>query len=158
MLTGGLPFSISLPYTACIVPPSINGPVAIYVTNNSQPLNSDPVDRFLGDIVAVPTMAFIDIDPEVLGSLVRTVGDSSSSSSPSSSSDPSSSSGSSSSPGSVSVTTATISPAEATSLVASASGVVATSTPGGPNMATGPSADDSINGIGWSSVSVSATS
>jgi len=66
MLAGGLPFSITLPYTECVVPASISGPVLVYVTNNSQPLINDPVTRFMGDIVAGPTMAFIDQSEDII--------------------------------------------------------------------------------------------
>ncbi|TDL29184.1 hypothetical protein BD410DRAFT_757878 [Rickenella mellea] len=71
MLVGGAPFSISLPFQQCVVPSGINGPVVIWVTNSSQPLANSARDRFTGNIVAGPTMAFIDVQPEELGQLAR---------------------------------------------------------------------------------------
>ncbi|KAI9507175.1 ferritin-like domain-containing protein [Russula earlei] len=71
MLAGGMPFSISLPIGQCIVPAGINGPVAVWVTSDDQPLNGGAVDRISNAIVAGPLMAFIDTQPETLSSLVR---------------------------------------------------------------------------------------
>lgn len=159
MLVGGMPFSISLPFSSCVVPSGITGPVAIYVTNDTQPLNNNARDRFLGDIVAGPTMAFIDNDPEQLGALVRTVSGGSSSSDSSEES----------------TSTATISPAAASSLLASASASAApssstgaTSLSGLPSLSnnigglsvpstadtvTGPSSDGSLTVDGWAAAS-----
>ncbi|KAI9449641.1 ferritin-like domain-containing protein [Lactarius psammicola] len=74
MLVGGAPFSISLALDQCVVPPGINGPVAIWVTSDDQPLNNNARDRGSNAIVAGPLMAFIDIQPESLGQLVRNNG------------------------------------------------------------------------------------
>jgi len=71
MLVGGAPTSISLPFNACVVPSGINGPVAIFVTPDNQPLNGNPQQRASQAVVAGPTLAFIDIKPETLGELVR---------------------------------------------------------------------------------------
>lgn len=71
MLVGGAPFSISLPLDQCVVPGGINGPVAIWVTSDDQPLNNNARDRGSNAIVAGPLMAFIDIKPEALGQLAR---------------------------------------------------------------------------------------
>jgi hypothetical protein len=60
MLVGGLPFSISLPIDQCIVPPGIDGPVAVWITSDDQPLNANVVDRQSNAIVAGPLMTFID--------------------------------------------------------------------------------------------------
>jgi len=79
MLAGGMPFSLSLPFSQCVVPSGLTGPVAIYVTNDTQPLNNNARDKFLGNIVAGPTMAFIDNKPEAISSLAITGSDSSSS-------------------------------------------------------------------------------
>ena len=71
MMIGGIPFSISLPYDQCIVPPDVNGPVALYITNDTVPLANDVTTQFQGNIVAGPTIAFIDIDPQTLPALAR---------------------------------------------------------------------------------------
>jgi hypothetical protein len=76
MLTGGMPSSITLPIDQCVVPPGINGPVAIWVTSDMQPLNGDAVQRQSNAIVAGPTMAFIDVQSDAMGSLVTNVGSS----------------------------------------------------------------------------------
>lgn len=152
MLAGGMPFSLSLPFSQCVVPTGLTGPVAIYVTNDTQPLNNNARDKFLGNIVAGPTMAFIDNKPEAISSLAITGSDSSSSGS---------GSGSGSVTASSTVSTATISPDEASSIVESASSTLSadSSTPtaaqdnsGFPstvNLTTGPSKDGSITVDGW---------
>jgi len=71
MLAGGLPFSITLPLSQCVVPSGINGPVAIWVTSDDQPLNGGAVDRISNAIVAGPLMTFLDTQPDTLSSLVR---------------------------------------------------------------------------------------
>ena len=70
MLVGGLPFSISLPIDQCVVPEGINGPVALFVTSDDQPLNGNAVQRGSNALVAGPTMAFIDSVPDTLSQLV----------------------------------------------------------------------------------------
>lgn len=162
MLAGGMPFSITLPFDACVVPQGLSGAVAIYVTNDTQPLNNNARDRFLGNIVAGPTMAFIDGSSEALGSLAKSgvVSDSSSST------------GSSGSDSAItSITTATISPDEASSIVASASatatdsGAAAAATataasdssiPSSANTTTGASSDGALNVNGWQFVPASS--
>ncbi|KAF9643557.1 hypothetical protein BDM02DRAFT_3221793 [Thelephora ganbajun] len=74
MLVGGLPFTISLPLAQCIVPDGINGPVALWVTSDSQPLINNPRDRAIDKLVAGPTIAFLDTKPQILGQLARTLG------------------------------------------------------------------------------------
>jgi len=73
MLLGGLPHSIALPIDQCIVPTDIpiNGPVAIWVTSDSQPLLGNIRDRATAQLIAGPTFAFIDTIPEALGGLTR---------------------------------------------------------------------------------------
>lgn len=123
MLVGGAPFAIVLPYDNCVVPAGINGLVYIYAVNTDQPLLSNIQDQFQASIVAGPTGAFIDTQPEqisqvVLGKVSATSGGSSGSGSSSSNSG---SSGSSSSAGvSSSISTTTISPEAASSVAASA--------------------------------------
>lgn len=70
MLVGGLPFSISLPIDQCVVPEGINGPVALFVTSDDQPLNGNAVQRGSNALVAGPTMAFIDSVPDTLSQTV----------------------------------------------------------------------------------------
>lgn len=73
MLVGGLPFTISLPLSQCVVPDGINGPVAIWITSDLQPLINNPRDRAVDKLVAGPTIAFLDTKPQILGQLARTL-------------------------------------------------------------------------------------
>jgi hypothetical protein len=156
MLLPGQPTSISLPLSNCVVP-QINGPVAVFITSDSQPLTNNVRDRATTQLVAGPILAFIDTQPQALGSLARGLGSAS---------------------GGAATTTATrtISPSEASSIVAGASSTgapapdatsatasgAATSVPalvsvggassGGPNTETGPSADGTITVMGWSNI------
>lgn len=148
MLVGGAPLALSLPFSQCVVPEGITGPVAIYVTNDTQPINNNARDKFIGNIVAGPTMAFIDNKPEVLGQFARP-----------------NLAGAANIP---STSTQTISPAQASDLVGSStivsSGSVPTAgavnaAPGVPSGApptasqfTGPSPDGSVTVLGWSTV------
>jgi len=73
MLTGGDTVAKSFPIDKCVVPAGINGPVYIYVTNTadfSGILSTQCTDC----IVAGPTLAYIDTEPQALGSLARTSG------------------------------------------------------------------------------------
>ncbi|KAG6861421.1 hypothetical protein C0995_000261 [Termitomyces sp. Mi166 len=152
MLVGGNSTSLPLPLSQCVVPDSINGPVALFITSDNQPLINNVRDRAQGNIVAGPTVAFIDTKPELLGQIAR--------------SGPNS--------GSQSTSTSTISPAQASSIVSAAGGasttgaaavVVPTSSPapstsssfGGPNNTTGLSADGNIIVNGWSTTSESSS-
>ncbi|KAE9391943.1 hypothetical protein BT96DRAFT_924985 [Gymnopus androsaceus JB14] len=73
MLIGGNPISISLPLDQCVVPNTVNGPVAIFITSDNDPLQPDPVNRAsANNILAGPAVAFIDASPEVIGQMVRT--------------------------------------------------------------------------------------
>ncbi|KIM83949.1 hypothetical protein PILCRDRAFT_68951 [Piloderma croceum F 1598] len=163
MLAGGLAFSISLPFNQCTVPPGINGPVAIFVTSDDQPLAASVVDQATNSIVAGPTMGFIDIESDTLSQLVRT------------------GSGTSSASASNSTSTTTISPSDASSIIFSASTASASATPAAaaasgtlsanaqgsqgsnaaasppPNTATGPSPDGHVVVIGWSNLPSSTT-
>ena len=73
MLVGGLPFAITLPLSQCMVPDGINGPVALWVTSDPQPLLNDPVDRATDKLVAGPTVAFIDSKTQILGQMARSL-------------------------------------------------------------------------------------
>lgn len=74
MLLGGMPFSIALPLSQCVVPDGVNGPVVIFITRDSQPLLNNVIDRGTAQLVAGPTIAFIDTEPEMLGALARNPG------------------------------------------------------------------------------------
>ncbi|KAJ7106250.1 ferritin-like domain-containing protein [Mycena epipterygia] len=95
MMVGGAPFSINLPLSQCVVPPGINGPVALWITSDDNPLINNVVDRATTQQVAGPGIIFVDTSPEMIGALAR--GSSTSSSSGSGSSNSSSSSSDSSS-------------------------------------------------------------
>lgn len=122
MLVGGMPSSISLPLDSCVVPEGIEGPVAIFVTPDDQPLNNNVRDRATQAVIAGPTMAFIDTTKQLLGQLVLA--------------------GSSAS-GSASTSTTTISPADATSVISSASAASATAAASATDGASSASATDS---------------
>jgi len=79
MLTGGLPFSISLPIDKCVVPQGINGQVAIFITSDDQPLNGNAVQRQSNAIVAGPLLTFIDVQSDQLSESIRSKSSSSSS-------------------------------------------------------------------------------
>jgi len=169
MMLGGQPMSIPLPLSQCIVPQGINGPVGIWITSDGQPLLNNVRDRATTQLVAGPTMAFIDTQPQSLGQLAH---GGASTGSPSGS--PSTGSTASTTDSvSTSVSTRTISPSEASSIIASASAATATATdsaasaqpsagngsstpnpaanatPGQPNQFKGNSADGSVTVNGW---------
>jgi len=142
MLVGGMATALPLPFNDCVVPANINGPVAIFITSDGQPLLNNVKDRDTLKLVAGPTLAFIDTDPQALGSLAR------------------------SSPNGpvVTTSTATISPAEASSIILAASATATGAAPtqtgttvaGGvplsvtANLVEGPSKDGLVNVVGWS--------
>lgn len=132
MLAAGMPFSLSLPISQCVVPQGLNGAVAIWITSDDQPLNGGVVDRQSNAIVAGPLLTFIDIEIDEVSVLIRKKGGSGSSGSGSSSSNSSSgmSSGSGSSSSNSSsnnmgsmassfVSTTTVSPSDAAGIIAS---------------------------------------
>ncbi|THG99559.1 hypothetical protein EW026_g2809 [Hermanssonia centrifuga] len=153
MMFGNSSFSLALPFNQCVVPPGTNGPVAVYVTSDDQPLENNIRDQATVNLIAGPTMAYIDTIVEDLGTVART-GSSSGSSSSSDSSSSSSSSDSSSSVSSsdsssssstatasislgTSTSTTTISPADASSIIASAASASATASDSASAAATG---------------------
>ncbi|KAH9991667.1 ferritin-like domain-containing protein [Russula compacta] len=71
MLPGGAPFSIALPIDQCVVPAGINGPVAIYITSDDQPLNGNAVERQSNALIAGPLLTFIDVKVDKIDTLVR---------------------------------------------------------------------------------------
>lgn len=168
MMLGGQSMSIPLPMSQCIVPDGINGPVGIWITSDGQPLVNNVRDRASTQLVAGPTLAFIDTQPQSLGKLARTGGGSSGAGSSSPTNTGSSSdTGSGSASASTSTSTRTISPAEASSIIASASATdsaggaaptvnsgsanpATNATPGKPNQFTGKSADGKLTVLGWS--------
>lgn len=164
MMLGGQPFAVVLPFGACVVPDGINGPVAIYITSDNQPLINNVRDRATTQLVAGPTLAFIDTQPQTLGQLARVTANVSV-------------------PGNaapiVSTSTRTISPAEASALIAAGGSTQTAAAPAaptdttspvtpvggdsvappaasaspaasGPNDFVGPSADGTITVTGWS--------
>lgn len=152
MLIGGSAESIPLPMSECVVPEGINGPVAIWVTSDGQPLINNVRDRATTQIVAGPALAFIDTQPQMLGQLAR-------------------GSGSGSQAQGTSTTTRTISPAEASAVVASAgaeapaptstdgsgsasaqSGSVSQINTSSANLFTGKSPDGKITVNGWTGI------
>ncbi|VDC03276.1 unnamed protein product [Peniophora sp. CBMAI 1063] len=74
MLQGGMPFSMSLPLSACTVPTGMTGPVAVFVTKDMQPLNNNARDRSAASVLAGPAMIFIDDAPQALSALIKTGG------------------------------------------------------------------------------------
>ena len=107
MMAGGMPFSLSQPLNNCMVPANVTGPVAVWVTKDDQPLANNARDRTDTNVLAGPSIVFIDTTVDVISQLVR-----------SSSGSASSSSSSSSDSGSQAASTSTIAAAAATSLVA----------------------------------------
>lgn len=71
MILGGAAVSIPLPFKDCVVPNDINGPVAIWITSDGQPLVNNVRDRATTQQVAGPAMAFIDTVTEELGKLAK---------------------------------------------------------------------------------------
>lgn len=77
MIVGGAVNSITLPIEQCVVPAGINGPVALMVTSDPQPLlASDIIDQAKKNIVAGPTIAFLDfgVKEQTLSQLILTPG------------------------------------------------------------------------------------
>jgi hypothetical protein len=149
MMVGSSPIAISLPIDECIVPDGINGVVYIYITNDTQPLQSNLANQFQQSIIAGPTIAFIDSKPDMIGQLLNNGGNR----------DPIES-------------TQTISPAEATKVAAGASpsstGSSSSSSPAsktsttgmgpGPDFKTGASSDSAMLVLGWSNLPSSVQS
>ncbi|KAF9526690.1 ferritin-like domain-containing protein [Crepidotus variabilis] len=152
MLVGGVVSTISLPLSECAPPAGINGPVAIWITSDPQPLLNDVTDRATTQIVAGPLMTYIDTQPQLVNQLIRASG------------------------GAVAATstsTTTISPAQASSIIvnapaagppASGAAPVASSSPAASGSAapaastaspSGPSADGAITVMGMANVPAS---
>lgn len=112
MIVGGAPFAINLPLDECVVPPGINGPVAIWITSDSNPLINNVIDRDTTKQVAGPAITHVDSNPDLLSELVR----------------------SPSGTAATTETTTTITPAEANSIIQQVSG---TATASGPSATSG---------------------
>jgi len=152
MLAGGLPFSISLPYDQCIVPPGIDGAVIIIITSDSQPLAASVVQQATSQLVAGPAMAFIDSQSDNLGQMIRTVGSSGSNNGSASSNSSSSASSTATSASASASSTAGV------NLAGSSGNSSGTNTMGpAPNNATGPSPDGSVTVNGWTTVPSTST-
>jgi len=76
MLMGGATNSLSLPLSQCVVPGGSNGPMAIWITSDSQPIANDVVNRTPNSIVAGPTILYVDTVPQQLGQMVVNGGNS----------------------------------------------------------------------------------
>jgi len=137
MLTGGMPFALNLPLSQCYVPEGINGPVAIWITSDNNPLANNVIDRDTTKQIAGPLIAFIDTAPELLSQLVR---------------------GSGTNSGATTTTTTTITPGEAASIIAGASATAtasdSSSTSGSDSSSSSPS-DSSSGSDGVASVPAS---
>jgi hypothetical protein len=144
MMLGGQPAAIPMPFDQCVVPQGINGPVAIFITSDGQPLVNNVVDRATAQLVAGPTMTFVDTQPQMIGMLVNSGINSNSTSNSTSTAS-----------AVTSFTTQTISPAEAQSIIQAASATLtatassSSSTPGSGDLSSPPSAV-SINA--WTTV------
>lgn len=126
MMTGGMPFSLNLPLDQCIVPEGINGPVAIWVTSDNNPLINNVIDRDTTKMIAGPVVAFVDTASELLGQLVR--------------------GGSGTGSAATTTTTTTISPDEAASIIQGASATATASDPSNTSGMKSHSPSDSSSG------------
>ncbi|KAK7696597.1 hypothetical protein QCA50_001255 [Cerrena zonata] len=70
ILVGGAPFATVLPYNACVIP-QINGPAAVFITSDQQPLANNIRDQATDKIIAGPSFAFIDTKTEVISQITR---------------------------------------------------------------------------------------
>jgi len=76
MLMGGATNSLSLPLSQCVVPGGSNGPMAIWITSDSQPIANDVVNRTPNSIVAGPTIMYVDTSGQMLSQMVVNGGNS----------------------------------------------------------------------------------
>ncbi|KAF9821029.1 hypothetical protein IEO21_01006 [Rhodonia placenta] len=135
MLYGGAAFSISQPLNNCVVPSGINGPVAVFVTSDDQPIDANIREQNDNTLVAGPAMVFVDTMSDALaqaakGSLSSSSNSTSSGSSSGSGSSTSNSTSSStpaSSDSAATSTAITVSSSALSSSVASASSTLASS-------------------------------
>ncbi|KAH9983486.1 ferritin-like domain-containing protein [Russula compacta] len=71
LLTGGQVSATTLPIDSCVVPPGVNGPVAVFITSDNQTLSGDFIIRQLQDVVAGPAITFVDAHTDLIDTLVR---------------------------------------------------------------------------------------
>jgi hypothetical protein len=71
MITGGATESINLPLASCNVPQNVTGPVALWITSDSNPIPNDVVARGKTTQLAGPAITFVDTTPDALVQLVR---------------------------------------------------------------------------------------
>jgi hypothetical protein len=71
MITGGATESINLPLASCNVPQNVTGPVALWITSDSNPIPNDVIARGKTTQLAGPAITFVDTTPDVLVQLVR---------------------------------------------------------------------------------------
>jgi len=76
MLMGGATNSLSLPLSQCVVPGGSNGPMAIWITSDSQPIANDVVNRTPNSVVAGPTILYVDTSGQMLSQMVVNGGNS----------------------------------------------------------------------------------
>ncbi|GAA6064493.1 hypothetical protein JCM10212_002381 [Sporobolomyces blumeae] len=69
MIVGGQPAAYVFPAQSCYVPPGINGPVLVYLTNTSTPLATNILVQNSVQIVAGPGLIFVDSQTTLLSSL-----------------------------------------------------------------------------------------
>jgi hypothetical protein len=62
MLTGGATTAIVMQASSCIVPPNINGPVAVFLTSDANPLAGNLATQNAANVVAGPALIFADTD------------------------------------------------------------------------------------------------
>ncbi|KAH9991673.1 ferritin-like domain-containing protein [Russula compacta] len=70
LLTSGQTFAAPFPIDKCVVPLGVNGPVAIFITSDSQPLNGDLIARSNQSVVAGPVITFVDAHTDLIDALV----------------------------------------------------------------------------------------
>jgi hypothetical protein len=71
MLIGGQPAGLSQPIETCSLPvDTINGPIAIYITDDATPLAANILSQNYESIQAGPAIAFIDGRAAVLSKLI----------------------------------------------------------------------------------------
>ncbi|KAF7784849.1 hypothetical protein Agabi119p4_1014 [Agaricus bisporus var. burnettii] len=68
ILTGNLTETIPFPLNECTIPYGVSGPTYFWVTDSSDPLPNDVIDRSTNThVVAGPAITIIDCDPQALG-------------------------------------------------------------------------------------------
>ncbi|KAF9259964.1 hypothetical protein L218DRAFT_1003200 [Marasmius fiardii PR-910] len=130
LLVGGMPNSLVMPFNNCVVPPNLNGPVALWVTSDDQPLLFNSIDRQTNNnkLVAGPQMTFVDTQSQMLVQMLR-----------------------GSSPGSVTSTISTGGTGSGSTGGTTGSSPVSNGVSNGgvPVLTTGESSDGKINVLGW---------